>query len=139
MIDFTQTYIDNLDDNHNEIGKVNLELEQGLVQNTVEGMLEQFVLQKHTGLVKPSRIEFTEAIKSTSGGPPSDISDRSGNSDRLSVTSMSKKELSTGRSHYYYSTRYSQKDMSPKENNFHLTFLAVKINNNLEADLFFSW
>ena len=28
------------------------------------------------GLVKPSRIEFTEAIKSTSGGPPSDISDR---------------------------------------------------------------
>merc|ERR1719153_772359 len=72
MVDFVHSFHHLLDCNHNDMGKVNLELEGNLVQNTVEKMLEQFVLQKYTGLVKP-------------GGPPSDISDRSANSDKLSI------------------------------------------------------
>ena len=38
-----------------------------MVQNTVEKMLEQFVLQKYTGLVKPGPMEFeAENISLTS-------------------------------------------------------------------------
>merc|ERR1719431_982823 len=94
MVDFVHSFHHLLDCNHNDMGKVNLELEGNLVQNTVEKMLEQFVLQKYTGLVKPGPIEFeAENISLTSlnpataisGGPPSDISDRSANSDKLST------------------------------------------------------
>merc|ERR1712142_730189 len=96
-----------VDSNHNDIGKVNLELEGHLVQNTVEKMLEQFVLQKNTGLIKPGPIEFEaenisltslNATTAISGGPPSDISDRSANSDKVSSEkgqAMAKRE-STG-------------------------------------------
>jgi len=97
MMDFTHLFIESIDHSHNQVGKVNFEFEQHLVENSVEKMLETFVLQKHTGLVKPGPVEFNEAvsIKSGGGGPPSDISDRSANSDKLSVTSIPKKE-STG-------------------------------------------
>jgi len=96
MVDFIHTFHDLVDGGHNSVGKVNLELEEQLVQNTVEKMLEQFVLQKYSGLVKPGPIEFeaenislsslnaASAIGGTSGGPPSDISDRSANSDKQS-------------------------------------------------------
>eukprot|EP00092_Neocalanus_flemingeri_P103101 GFUD01131896.1.p1 GENE.GFUD01131896.1~~GFUD01131896.1.p1 ORF type:complete len:1064 (+),score=264.34 GFUD01131896.1:199-3390(+) len=89
MVDFVHSFHDLIDCNHNDMGKVNLELEENLVQNTVEKMLEQFVLQKYTGLVKPGPIEFEaenisltslNAATAISGGPPSDISDRSANS-----------------------------------------------------------
>ena len=89
--------------------QVNLELEENLVVNTVEKMLEQFVLQKYTGLVKPGPMEFeAENVSLTSlnaassipggPGPPSDISDRSANSDKGSdkPQSAAKKE-STGK------------------------------------------
>jgi len=94
MVDFVHSFHHLLDCNHNDMGKVNLELEGNLVQNTVEKMLEQFVLQKYTGLVKPGPIEFEaenisltslNAATAISGGPPSDISDRSANSDKLSI------------------------------------------------------
>jgi len=94
MVDFVHSFHHLLDCNHNDMGKVNLELEGNLVQNTVEKMLEQFVLQKYTGLVKPGPIEFEaenisltslNAATAISGGPPSDISDRSANSDKLST------------------------------------------------------
>jgi len=93
MVDFVHNFHHLIDCNHNDIGKVNLELEENLVQNTVEKMLEQFVLQKYTGLVKPGPIEFEaenisltslNAATAISGGPPSDISDRSANSDKQS-------------------------------------------------------
>lgn len=107
MVDFIHSFHYLLDSNHNDIGKVNLELEGHLVQNTVEKMLEQFVLQKNTGLIKPGPIEFEaenisltslNATTAISGGPPSDISDRSANSDKVSSEkgqAMSKRE-STG-------------------------------------------
>jgi len=106
MVDFVHSFHHLLDCNHNDMGKVNLELEGNLVQNTVEKMLEQFVLQKYTGLVKPGPIEFEaenisltslNAATAISGGPPSDISDRSANSDKLSIEKGplgSKKETS---------------------------------------------
>jgi len=106
MVDFVHNFHHLLDCNHNDMGKVNLELEGNLVQNTVEKMLEQFVLQKYTGLVKPGPIEFEaenisltslNAATAISGGPPSDISDRSANSDKLSTdkgSAGSKKENS---------------------------------------------
>jgi DNA repair ATPase RecN len=53
MVDFVHSFHDLIDRDHNSVGKVNLELEEQLVQNTVEKMLEQFVLLKYTGLVKP--------------------------------------------------------------------------------------
>lgn len=96
MIDFMQTYIENVDSSHNDIGQVNLDLEQQLVSNSVEKMLDNFVLSKYTGLVKPGPIEFNELTSIKSGGPPSDISDRSGNSDRVSVSSLPTKKESTG-------------------------------------------
>ena len=87
--------------------QVNLELEENLVTNTVEKMLEQFVLQKYTGLVKPGPMEFeAENVSLTSlnaatsipggPGPPSDISDRSANSDKGSdkAPAAAKKESS---------------------------------------------
>jgi len=107
MVDFAHSFHDVLDCNTNDIGKVNLELEEHLVVNTVEKMLEQFVLQKYTGLVKPGPMEFEaenisltslNAANAISGGPPSDISDRSANSDKLVMgekSSITKKE-STG-------------------------------------------
>ena len=67
MTDFVHSYHELLDINTNEVGKVNLELEENLVVNTVEKMLEQFVLQKYTGLVKPGPMEFeAENISLTS-------------------------------------------------------------------------
>ena len=127
MVDFVHSYHELLDINTNEVGKVNLELEENLVVNTVEKMLEQFVLQKYSGLVKPGPMEFeaenisltslnaTNAIPGKffldsgyivfftccliSGGPPSDISDRSANSDKVAAgekVSVVKKE-STGK------------------------------------------
>ena len=67
MVDLVHSLHEVLDCNTNDIGKVNLELEESLVVNTVEKMLEQFVLQKYTGLVKPGPLEFeAENISLTS-------------------------------------------------------------------------
>ena len=67
MVDLVHSFHEVLDCNTNDIGKVNLELEESLVVNTVEKMLEQFVLQKYTGLVKPGPLEFeAENISLTS-------------------------------------------------------------------------
>lgn len=95
MVDFTHTLHELIDNNHNQIGQVHLELEENLVQNTVEKMLDQFVRQKYTGLIKPKPVDFEpETISLTSlnaaipGGPPSDISDRSANSDKQSTPSV---------------------------------------------------
>ena len=67
MVDLVHSFHEVLDCNTNDIGKVNLELEESLVVNTVEKMLEQFVLQKYTGLVKPGPVEFeAENISLTS-------------------------------------------------------------------------
>lgn len=51
MVDFIHSFHDLVDRGHQEVGKVNLELEESVVSLPVEKMLEQFVLQKYTGLV----------------------------------------------------------------------------------------
>ena len=67
MVDFVHSFHELLDINSNDIGKVNLELEENLVTNSVEKMLEQFVLQKYTGLVKPGPLDFeAETVSLTS-------------------------------------------------------------------------
>ena len=104
MVDFIHSFHDLVDRGHQEVGKVNLELEESVVSLPVEKMLEQFVLQKYTGLVsheisivevlsniggrtlmqvKPGPVEFEAENISLSSlnavlptGPPSDISDR---------------------------------------------------------------
>merc|ERR1719391_759984 len=86
------------------MGKVNLELEESVVSLPVEKMLEQFVLQKYTGLVKPGPVEFEAENISLSSlnavlptGPPSDISDRSANSDKAAPSgSLAVKKESVG-------------------------------------------
>ena len=109
MVDIVHSFHDLIDRNHNEVGKVNLELEENLVVHTVEKMLEQFVLQKYTGLVKPGPMEFEAENVSLSSlnaatsipggpGPPSDISDRSANSDKGSdKAAQAVKKESTGK------------------------------------------
>ena len=60
MVDFIHSFHDLVDRGHQEVGKVNLELEESVVSLPVEKMLEQFVLQKYTGLVSSQ-----EGLKST--------------------------------------------------------------------------
>lgn len=127
MVDFIHSFHYLLDSNHNDIGKVNLELEGHLVQNTVEKMLEQFVLQKNTGLIKPGPIEFEaenisltslNATTAISGGPPSDISDRSANSDKVSSEkgqAMAKRE-STGEEVKYEDNSFASLNGIPPGN-----------------------
>ena len=55
MVDFIHSFHDLVDRGHQEVGKVNLELEESVVSLPVEKMLEQFVLQKYTGLVSSLR------------------------------------------------------------------------------------
>ena len=127
MVDIVHSFHDLIDRNHNEVGKVNLELEENLVLHTVEKMLDQFVLQKYTGLVKPGPMEFEAETVSLSSlnaassipggpGPPSDISDRSANSDKGSdkagATQAVKKE-STGK--WWWLTNCPDKVFSPEK------------------------
>ena len=57
MVDFIHSFHDLVDRGHQEVGKVNLELEESVVSLPVEKMLEQFVLQKYTGLVSSLRFQ----------------------------------------------------------------------------------
>ena len=56
MVDFIHSFHDLVDRGHQEVGKVNLELEESVVSLPVEKMLEQFVLQKYTGLVSLQKL-----------------------------------------------------------------------------------
>merc|ERR1719376_1945117 len=76
---FVESYCQLIDNNLTQLGKVHQEYQIQMTDLTVENLLEQFTLAKHTGLVKPGAVEFdAEKISLASmGGPPSDISDRS--------------------------------------------------------------
>ncbi|XP_059490767.1 F-BAR domain only protein 2 isoform X8 [Neocloeon triangulifer] len=69
MKEFLSTYADDLLNNHDQIGQVHLEFKRSCLDLTVDKLLEQFVLNKYTGLEKPEQIEFEEV--SISGGPVS--------------------------------------------------------------------
>ena len=66
MVDFIHSFHDLVDRGHQEVGKVNLELEESVVSLPVEKMLEQFVLQKYTGLVSFLPFTQTECLRASS-------------------------------------------------------------------------
>ena len=65
MVDFIHSFHDLVDRGHQEVGKVNLELEESVVSLPVEKMLEQFVLQKYTGLVSLQKLNVEASFSRT--------------------------------------------------------------------------
>jgi len=82
MREFIESYCQIVDNNNNLLGRVYQEFQIQLTDLTVDNLLEQFTLAKHTGLEKPGPAEFDpEKISLTSAtGPASDISAGSSNS-----------------------------------------------------------
>jgi len=82
MREFIESYCQIVDNNNNLLGRVYQEFQIQLTDLTVDNLLEQFTLAKHTGLEKPGPAEFDpEKISITSAtGPASDISAGSSNS-----------------------------------------------------------
>ncbi|EEB13671.1 proline-serine-threonine phosphatase interacting protein, putative [Pediculus humanus corporis] len=67
MKQFLNNYAEIVESNHDSVGSVNMEFKRKCVEMTVDKLLEQFVLNKYTGLEKPEIIEFEEAtVSSTS-------------------------------------------------------------------------
>lgn len=67
MKQFLNTYAEIVENNHDSVGQVNMEFKRKCMEMTVDKLLEQFVLNKYTGLEKPEIIEFEEAtVTSTS-------------------------------------------------------------------------
>ncbi|XP_065348397.1 F-BAR domain only protein 2 isoform X8 [Cloeon dipterum] len=66
MKEFLNTYADDILNNHDQIGQVHMEFKRSCLDMTVDKLLEQFVLNKYTGLEKPEQIDFEEV--SVSGG-----------------------------------------------------------------------
>uniref|UniRef100_A0A1L8DXR9 Putative proline-serine-threonine phosphatase-interacting protein pstpip n=1 Tax=Nyssomyia neivai TaxID=330878 RepID=A0A1L8DXR9_9DIPT len=58
MREFLTTYIELLQTNHDMVGQVHTEFKRQFVEMTVDKLLEQFVLNKYTGLEKPEIVEL---------------------------------------------------------------------------------
>uniref|UniRef100_A0A0A9W804 FCH domain only protein 2 n=1 Tax=Lygus hesperus TaxID=30085 RepID=A0A0A9W804_LYGHE len=61
MKDFLTTYAELAECNHDSVGQVHIEFKRQCLEMTVEKLLEQFVLNKYTGLEKP--VEFTGVME----------------------------------------------------------------------------
>ncbi|XP_047492894.1 F-BAR domain only protein 2-like isoform X8 [Penaeus chinensis] len=61
MLQFVQTYINVLQSNHEAMGQVHRDLLSQYSQFSVEKLLDQFALSKHTGLEKPYVMVFEDA------------------------------------------------------------------------------
>lgn len=61
MKEFLTAYAEALETNHDQIGKVHMEFKRRCVEMTVDKLLEQFVLNKYTGLEKPGMIDLEDA------------------------------------------------------------------------------
>lgn len=61
MKEFLAAYAEALESNHDQVGKVHMEFKRRCVEMTVDKLLEQFVLNKYTGLEKPGAVELEEA------------------------------------------------------------------------------
>ncbi|XP_069693088.1 F-BAR domain only protein 2 isoform X2 [Periplaneta americana] len=87
MKEFLHTYAEVLQNNHDLIGQVHIEFKRQCLEMTVDKLLEQFVLNKYTGLEKPGAIEFEElnmsGLASVSNQTP-DSSDKTTNGDKPS-------------------------------------------------------
>lgn len=88
MREFIENYCQIVDNNNNLLGRVYQEFQIQLTDLTVENLLEQFTLAKHTGLEKPGPAEFDEEKISIASatGPASDISAGSSNSNEVKAT-----------------------------------------------------
>lgn len=65
MKQFLNTYAEIVENNHDSVGQINIEFKRKCMEMTVDKLLEQFVLNKYTGLEKPEEIEFEEAAVSS--------------------------------------------------------------------------
>ncbi|XP_059621931.1 F-BAR domain only protein 2 isoform X4 [Phlebotomus argentipes] len=66
MREFLTTYIELLQTNHDMVGQVHTEFKRQFVEMTVDKLLEQFVLNKYTGLEKPGSRESRDSRDSPS-------------------------------------------------------------------------
>ena len=55
MLQFVQTYINVLQSNHEAMGQIHQDLLNQYNQFSIDRLLDQFALSKHTGLEKPSK------------------------------------------------------------------------------------
>ncbi|XP_066997348.1 F-BAR domain only protein 2 isoform X7 [Anabrus simplex] len=87
MKEFLNNYAEVIQNNHELIGQVLIEFKRQCLEMTVDKLLEQFVLNKYTGLEKPGSIEFEEfclsGLSSSSNQTP-DSSDKTTNGDKPS-------------------------------------------------------
>ncbi|XP_066997342.1 F-BAR domain only protein 2 isoform X2 [Anabrus simplex] len=93
MKEFLNNYAEVIQNNHELIGQVLIEFKRQCLEMTVDKLLEQFVLNKYTGLEKPGSIEFEEfclsGLSSSSNQTP-DSSDKTTNGDKPSKKEGSK-------------------------------------------------
>ncbi|XP_068202736.1 F-BAR domain only protein 2 isoform X5 [Palaemon carinicauda] len=61
MLQFVQTYINLLQSNHEAMGQIHQDLLNQYSQFSIERLLDQFALSKHTGLEKPNPMLFEDA------------------------------------------------------------------------------
>ncbi|KAM8703656.1 hypothetical protein ACLKA7_008306 [Drosophila subpalustris] len=66
MKEFLSTYLEMLQNNHDMVGQVHSDFKRQFVDMSVDKLLEQFVLNKYTGLEKPEMLELE--FVSLSGG-----------------------------------------------------------------------
>ncbi|KAJ9583396.1 hypothetical protein L9F63_022262, partial [Diploptera punctata] len=87
MREYLNTYGEVLENNHDLIGQVHIEFKRQCLEMTVDKLLEQFVLNKYTGLEKPGSIEFEELNMSgltTVANQTPDSSEKTTNGDKPS-------------------------------------------------------
>eukprot|EP00094_Tigriopus_californicus_P011778 TCALIF_11376-PA protein Name:"Similar to fcho2 FCH domain only protein 2 (Danio rerio)" AED:0.10 eAED:0.10 QI:407/0.83/0.84/1/0.83/0.76/13/220/1015 len=103
MREFVETYCQIVDEHHIHLSRVHQEFQIELSTLSVNDLLDKFIETKGTGRDKPGKpnashlrpVEFEEdprlgALGSGAVGPPSDISDKSGNSaDKVSIGGLS--------------------------------------------------
>lgn len=66
MKEFLTTYIELIQTNHDSVGQVQSEFKRQFLEMTVDKLLEQFVLNKYTGLEKPGIFFFHKFSKTKS-------------------------------------------------------------------------
>ncbi|XP_032593634.1 F-BAR domain only protein 2 isoform X6 [Drosophila grimshawi] len=66
MKEFLSTYLEMLQNNHDMVGQVHSDFKRQFVDMSVDKLLEQFVLNKYTGLEKPEMLEL-EFVSLSSG------------------------------------------------------------------------
>lgn len=106
MKEFLTTYAELVENNHDLVGQVHIEFKRQCLEMTVDKLLEQFVLDKYTGLEKPGVMDLegindlstsNDPLKTVgmSGGPPSSApGKREGNSGTWDKSKQSRRATS---------------------------------------------